>query len=162
MRGAASFVEKTKENFQKQKDDKPPRKPGKTLSEREADDLREEYTQARRAIFDMLDDCIKWTTPGHREPDIWKTIDDADLKILVDAKLARATHSVRAASEVRRTIDFYQRIAELTIIGPRFLQTLQLYQDLGFELPFKIRWPARSKRKPRMTVVDADKAKASA
>lgn len=162
LKGAASFVEKTKENFQKQQQsDKPPKKPGKTLSDREADDLYEEYFQARRAVFNMMDDVIKWTTPGHKEPDIWNTIDDADLKIMVNAKLARAKYSVRAASEVRRTIEFYQRIAELVIVGPRLLQTIQLYQDLGFELPFKIRWPAR-KRRPRMTVVDADKTKAKA
>lgn len=159
LRGAASFVEKTKENFQKQADEKPRKSPGKTLSQREADDLRAEYTQARRAVFDLLDDAIKWTTPGHREPNIWKTIDDADLKILVDAKLARATHSVRAASEVRRTIEFHQRVAELMIVGPRFFETVQVYQDLGFELPFKIRWPKRSRT--RMRVVNADKEKSA-
>lgn len=118
--------------------------------------MREEYTQARRAMFDLMDDGIKFTSGGHQEPDIWKTIDDGDIKLLVDAKLARAQHSVRAATEVRRTLDWYQRIAEYTIIVPRVIQTVQYYSDHGFDMPIKLRRPKRSK----IRVVTADEKSA--
>lgn len=127
------------------------------LSESEADDLREEYTQARRAMFDLLDDGIRWTTGGHQAPDIWATIDDGEISVIVEAKLAAAKHNERAAVEVRKTIEWYQKIAVYTIVVPRVIQTVQYYSDHGFDMPIKVRRP---RKQPKMRVVNADKESA--
>jgi hypothetical protein len=118
------------------------------LSEREAEELREEYQQALIGMFGFMDDGIKFTTGGHQDPDIWNTIDDGDIKIIVDARLQAAQHSARAAASVRRTIAWYQKAAVYVIIGPRLWQTLQYYSEHGIDIPIKVRRPRKLRAVP--------------
>lgn len=109
------------------------------MSDKEADELRVTYTQALRALFDFADDTIKFTSGGHEDPDIWKTIDDDDLTVMVTARLNQAKHSAKAAASVHRTIALYQRAAVYIIVGPRCWQTLVWYTDHGFDVPIDLR-----------------------
>lgn len=117
------------------------------MSEKEAEEIRETYTQALIGIFGFSDDLIKATSGGHQDPEIWATIDDGDIQIIVDARLTAAQHSAKAAASVRRTIAWYQKAAVYVIIGPRMWQTLQFYSEHGFDLPIKVR------RKRKLKVV---------
>lgn len=116
------------------------------MSAREAEELREVYTQALIGMFGFMDSGIKFTTGGHQEPDIWATIDDGDIKIIVDTRLSAAQHSARAAAGVRRTINWYQQVAIYMILGPRIWMTLEYYSKQGFDLPINFRRPRRKMR----------------
>lgn len=117
------------------------------MSEKEAEEAKEIYFQALKAIFGFTDDLIRFTSGGHAEVEIWSTIDDDDVGVIVNTRLQAARVSARAANSVRRTIYAYQQIAIYIIVGPRVWQTLQHYSEFGLDIPIKFR------RKRRMRVV---------
>lgn len=143
---AAAAIKKTKENLAARKEERPPvvKRP---LTPSEADELRPVYEQALSGIFDFSDKIIEATNGQHQPVEIWSTIDEADIKKLADARLALAQRSVRAAEGVRRTVWAWQHAATLAILGPRFLQTWQVYSMYGFDSPVKLRKPPASKLK---------------
>lgn len=157
--GAASLVEKTRANWKARQEAKakeaPKKAPGKILSAREAEDLRETYTQALMGLFDFADQGIKFTTGGHEDPEIWSTIDEGDLGLIVDSRLLAAQHSAKAAASVRRTIAWYQKAAVYVIVGPRLWQTLAFYAEHGVDIPLHIRRP---KRKLRVVTAEGSSA----
>lgn len=147
-------MKKTKENLAERKEQQKlsdkPKSAGRPLSEKEAEELRETYTLALSSIFNFMDDGIRFTTGGHQEPDIWSSIDDDDLKIIVDARLRAATLSAKDAAKVKRTIRYWEKTATYVIVLPRVWQTLQFYSEHGLDIPIKMR------RRRKLKVVAAD------
>src|SRR6185437_6101890 len=133
LKGTARAYEAAKEkveSFTKPRE-KAPKGPGRKMSEREAAEIREDYEQALLGIWGFLDDGLALVTRGHKQPDIWRTIDDGDLKLIVDQKLRQAQRSPKAAKQVYTTIDYFQRGAVYLIYGPRMWQSLQFLAEQG-------------------------------
>lgn len=156
LKGAGRVVDKGKKAVKERLEakDTPAAKPGKPMSDREAEELRETYTQALRALFDFADDTIKFTSGGHEDPEIWSTVDDDDLSLIVTARLNQAKHSAKVAASVHRTISLYQRAAVYIVVGPRCWQSLVWYADHGFDLPVNL----RKRRKLRVVKQQQQKA----
>lgn len=118
------------------------------MTEREAADIREDYEQALLGIWGFTDDGLKFVTGGHKDPEIWTTIDPGDLKIIVDSRLRKAQRNAKVAASVHRTIDLYEQGAVYLILGPRMWQSLQFIAENGLEVPLKN--PFRKRRRMRV------------
>lgn len=105
------------------------------LTKREADDLRDKLTMAYIHLFRGADDIIRVTNGSHEFFPIWSGIDDSDISILVNARLAAAQKSAREAKVVLTIIHAWERMITLFILMPRFWQTYQVYSEFGFQLP---------------------------
>ena len=144
LRGAANFVERTKENLQERHEEKKKEKaskPGRPLTAAEAEELHDTYHQALAGLFEMSDQVIHWTAGGKdtREAvEIWSTIDDDDIDIIVEVRLQDARTSARAAAGVRRTIAAYRKIKIGGIVLPRAFQTIALYSEEGIDIPLHL------------------------
>lgn len=142
LASAAKAIEKTKENLARSKEERPP-SVKRPLTKSEAEELREVYTQALTGVFEFADKAITFTNGAHQEVEIWSTIDEHDIGIIVDVRLSAAQQSVSAARSVKRTIWAWRHAAIGMILGPRFIQTWQVYADSGFDMPVKLRRPPK-------------------
>src|SRR2546430_2610834 len=103
----------------------------KPLSEKEAQDIREPLKAASADYFVYADELIYATHKAHKQVNIWSSIDDEELDILVDVWIARAKKSVKSANHVAGIINRHNELKIGLILAPRFYQTFRVYVDGG-------------------------------
>jgi hypothetical protein len=114
--------------------------------------LRIAFVGLFKAADDFINISLKEKPP--QPLIIWTGIDDADIDTLVEARIARAQHSVIEARIVKSVISIYEQFATGLITMPRIWQSYVAYHIYGFELPGASMFPGNRRRR-NLHVVDS-------
>lgn len=101
------------------------------MTEREANEQKEELVLILQDYFRYADEVISRTNRARQECVVWQSADLRDLGLLADAMLRMAMRSGKAAQAVRGMIVLRGYVAVGVVLGPRFLATVQFYADNG-------------------------------
>jgi hypothetical protein len=105
------------------------------MSTIEANAMRQKLYQAFVGFFGFIDDFLKMIVDGHEKVEIWSTIEDVDIYVMVDRALINAQKSVVVAQNIRRAVWLWDQVQIGTILGPRFVESWQLLSTKGFSIP---------------------------
>lgn len=100
-------------------------KKGKTLLDKEVEELREPLQEALRDDATYADQLLWWYSQDESKPQIWSNMDDEEIAILADLMLRRAKRNPEAAELVNKVIDGADYFSALVITIPRAIQTAQ-------------------------------------
>ena len=129
----------------------------KPLSSKEAGEIRQPLIDAMGDYFHYADELMSGTSANGAEAEIWSSIDDEELGILVDAWLARAQKDPIAAHYAVQAVNSHYKLKIGMILAPRFYQTFRFYVDNGIRSPFPAqRRKQREKRRRPLSVVTRD------
>lgn len=128
-----SFVKK--QNQDKQKDTKKDRRSDyKKLNDTEAIKIRPKLIEFFKWSSDHLDEFIQATTKGHQSVEIWSTLEEEEIEILVDFLIQRGKTNPETAQLVRNMSVLMDRIKLAVIIVPRMYQTALTYINRGISI----------------------------
>lgn len=119
------------------KQDKPERMKlvAQVMSTVEANANRERLYNTFVGAFAFIDESLQLLTGSTEKVEIWSSIDDADILVMVDRALMNAQKSVAVAQNIRKIIWLWDQVQIGTILMPRFIQTFQLLATKGFSIP---------------------------
>lgn len=119
----------------KKEDTTPTRLVPQPMSSAEANTMRMKMYDTCVGVFQFMDDSLQMMVEGHEKVEIWSTIDDSDIFVIVDRLLTNAQKSAAVAVQVRRVIWLWEQARIGTILMPRAVQSFQLLQTKGWTLP---------------------------
>ena len=103
----------------------------KTLTDKEAKELREPFVKALSTMGTYVDEVITITNKEMAKAKIWSTITRDEWEVVADMLLADGKKSGVIATAVRATATAYLRLQVGLITLPRVYQTWMFYADHG-------------------------------
>ncbi len=129
----------------------------KPLSAKKAEEIRQPLIDAIIDYFKYTDELMSGTSANGVQAQIWSTIDDEEIGILIDAWLARARVDERMAGYAVAAVNNHYKLKIGLILAPRFYQTFRFYVDNGMRSPFPAqRRKQREKQRRPLSVVARD------
>lgn len=108
---------------------------GEVLGEDEAAQLRPMLLEAVTKYTEWFDDFISNTNRARVSVEIWSTMPDDEIAVLVDASLSYARKHAAGAAAVRNIAVGWGYVKVGVILAPRFFATMHAYaQNGGFAL----------------------------
>lgn len=83
---------------------------------------------------DHLDDGLTAITKGHRQVNIWSSMEWSDAEIIVDAFLEAGQKSEYWASAVRQVVEYSKKAQLLAIVTPKLYFTIMYLVTTGIDL----------------------------
>lgn len=101
------------------------------LSAGEIGKLRAALSNLLRKAAELTDDAMTHTNRRHATAEIWSTLDDQEIAILVDFILERGETSIAAAQVARGLADLWDRAAVAAVLGPKLIMSVIFYRLNG-------------------------------
>lgn len=105
--------------------------PAAVLSAGEIGKLRAALSNLLRKAAELTDDAMTHTNRRHATAEIWSTLDDQEIAILVDFILERGETSIAAAQVARGLADLWDRAAVAAVLGPKLIMSVIFYRLNG-------------------------------
>lgn len=112
---------------------------GKTLSSKEASDLRDEFRTSLEDDFTYLDQWLQGKV-GDRNLQVWSNCDDEELDKVTDVFLRGAQRSPILATVVRETVNTHDYIVVGMVFLPRLQETVGVLRKARAANPKPSRW----------------------
>jgi hypothetical protein len=119
---------------------------GKTLSSKEASDLRDEFRTSLEDDFVYLDQWLQGKV-GDRNLQVWSNCDDEELDKVTDVFLRGAQRSPLLATVVRETVNTHDYIVVGMVFLPRLQETVSVLRTARAKNPRPSRWQRTAARR---------------
>ena len=106
----------------------------KLLTIAEVSKNREKLIHLLLVSSEHMDHGISAITKGHREVEIWSSLERVDCEILVDAYLSAGQKSERIAGMVRKTIEYSEKAQLGIILVPRVYRSIVYMITTGLDI----------------------------
>lgn len=106
------------------------------LTDKEAKDLKEQFTGVLQLIFEWQDDAISFTNKERAKAEIWTQLDFEDVGKIASAILSLSKRSAQMAVAVRGMVKSYEYMEAGVITSQKLFETFQFYRKHGgFSIP---------------------------
>jgi hypothetical protein len=126
---------------------------GKTLSSKEAADLREGFRTSIEDDFGYLDQWLR-AKSGNPDLQVWSDVDNDELDKVADVFLRGAQRSPVLATVVRETVNTHDYIVVGMVFLPRLQQTVATLRAARANNPKQARWQRTAARRQEVAAMN--------